>query len=62
MGRWIFRRDPAEDPRAYHLQLIAKAARVVTQLTDTAAQLREDYLRGLPKARRAGLIADFPHL
>ena len=24
--------------------------------------LREEYLRGLPKARRAGLIADFPHL
>jgi hypothetical protein len=62
MGRWIFRRDPAESPRAFHLQLAAMAARVVTLLTDTAAQLREDYLRGLPKAHRTALIGDFLHL
>lgn len=55
---WIVRRDHAEDGRAYRLHLSAKAQRVVAQLADMANQLREDYLRGLPAARRTALIDD----
>ena len=60
--RWIVRRDHAEDGRAYRLHLSAKAERVVQQLTGMAEQMREDYLRGLPAARRAALIDDLLHI
>jgi len=59
---WIVRRDHAEDGRAYRLQLSAKAERIVVQLAAMAARLREDYLRGLPAARRATLIKDLLHI
>ena len=55
---WIVRRDHAADGRAYRLQLSAKAKRVVAQLADVSTQLRQDYLQGLPAARRTALIDD----
>ena len=55
---WIERRDHREDRRAYNLHLTAKAARVVDRLDELASALREDYLRGLPPARRGALAAD----
>ncbi len=59
---WIVRRDHAKDGRAYRLQLSAKAERVVARLADMATRLREDYLRGLPAARRHALIDDLLHI
>jgi MarR family transcriptional regulator for hemolysin len=59
---WIVRRDHAEDGRAYRLQLSAKAERIVAQLADMATRLRQDYLRGLPAARRTALIDDLLHI
>lgn len=59
---WIVRRDDAVDGRAYRLLLTAKAERVVAQLATLANRLRNDYLRGLPAARRAALIDDLLHI
>lgn len=59
---WIVRRDHAEDGRAYRLRLTPKAERVIARLADAATQLREDYLRGLPAARRTALIDDLLHI
>jgi DNA-binding MarR family transcriptional regulator len=55
---WIERRDHAQDRRAYHLHLTPKAERLALRLTDLAGRLRDDYLSGLPVARRAALIHD----
>ena len=59
---WISRRDHAEDGRAYRLRLTPKASRMGAQLAAVATQLREDYLRGLPAARRTALLADLHHI
>ncbi len=59
---WIVRSDHAEDRRAYRLHLSAKAERIVAQLAEIATQLREDYLRGLPTARRTALLNDLLHI
>jgi MarR family transcriptional regulator for hemolysin len=59
---WIIRRDHADDRRAYRLHLSAKAQRVVAQLADMATHLRDDYLRGLPAARRTALMEDLLHI
>jgi len=55
---WIQRSDHAEDARAYHLQLTARAERIITRLDERAARLRRDYLRGIPSARRNALLDD----
>ena len=55
---WIARRDDANDGRAYRLHLTVKSGRVVNRLAAMANQLREEYLRGLPAARRTALIDD----
>lgn len=57
-GGWIERRDHDVDGRAYRLFLTAKAERIVERLAKIAAELREDYLRGLPVARRSALMDD----
>ena len=55
---WIARSDHRHDARAYHLHLTPQAQRVANRLTAVAAQLRDDYLQGLPAARRAALVDD----
>ncbi len=55
---WIRRRDHPEDGRAYHLYLTPRAERVYTKLEDLAAQLRAEFLAGLPAARREELLDD----
>ncbi|MES1195176.1 MAG: MarR family transcriptional regulator [Opitutus sp.] len=55
---WIERRDSREDGRAYHLYLTPRAGRIVEKLDHMATELRDDYLRGLPHARRSALFAD----
>jgi len=55
---WIERSDHAHDGRAYHLHLTPRARRISDRLTEIAAGLRRDYLRGLAPARRAALLAD----
>jgi DNA-binding MarR family transcriptional regulator len=55
---WIERSDHLEDARAYHLHLTRKAERIVDRLAAVAAELRDDYLRGLPAARRESLVDD----
>ena len=55
---WIERRDDAADRRAYHLYLRPKAERVVEQLAVVAEELRRDYLRDVPPARRDRLMDD----
>lgn len=57
-SRWLERRDSAHDGRAYHLYLTAKAERVVERLSDVAVELREEYLAGIPAARREALLDD----
>jgi DNA-binding MarR family transcriptional regulator len=59
---WIVRRDHAADGRAYRLQLSPKATRLIGRLSAVATRLREDYLRGLPPARRHALIDDLLHI
>jgi DNA-binding MarR family transcriptional regulator len=59
---WIVRRDHARDGRAYRLHLSAKAERVVARLAGMATQLRDDYLAGLPAARRTALVNDLLHI
>jgi len=55
---WIVRRDHDDDARAYQLVLTPKAEKMVERLAEVAAELREDYLRGLPQARRSALLND----
>jgi DNA-binding MarR family transcriptional regulator len=55
---WIERRDHNADARAYQLVLTPKAERTVARLSKVAAELREDYLRGLPPSRRSALMND----
>ncbi len=57
-ARWLQRRDNAHDGRAYHLYLTAKAERIVERLSDVAVALREEYLEGIPAARRDALMDD----
>ena len=59
---WIARRDHAEDGRAYLLELTARAERMVARLTPVANQLREEYLAGIPLARREALIDDLTRI
>ena len=59
---WIERRDHPRDGRAYHLHLTPKAERIALRLTGLAGRLREDYLSGLPAARRTALINDLLHV
>ena len=55
---WIERRNDRADRRAYHLYLTPRASRIVEKLDDAADNLRTDYLRGVPLARRSALVAD----
>jgi len=55
---WIERRDNQKDGRAYHLHLTPKAERLALRLSVLAGRLREDYLSGLPAARRTALVND----
>jgi MarR family transcriptional regulator for hemolysin len=59
---WIERRDHPQDGRAYHLYVARKAEGIIARLGHAATKLRADYLRGLPNARRAALIADLLHI
>ena len=59
---WIARRDHAEDGRAYLLELTPRAERMVARLTPVANQLREEYLAGIPLARREALIDDLTRI
>jgi DNA-binding MarR family transcriptional regulator len=59
---WIVRRNHAADGRAYRLQLSPKATRLIGRLSAVATRLREDYLRGLPPARRTALIDDLIYI
>src|SRR5258708_26832471 len=53
---WIQRSDHADDARAYHLELTARAERIITRLDERAARLRKDYLHGIPAPRRSALL------
>ncbi|MDI1337007.1 MAG: MarR family transcriptional regulator [Lacunisphaera sp.] len=55
---WIRRGDDAADARAYHLQLTARAERIIGRLEDRAQRLRRDYLQGITANRRTALLAD----
>jgi MarR family transcriptional regulator for hemolysin len=55
---WIERRDHRDDGRAYHLYLTPRAARIAEKLEALAADLRADFLHGLPVSRRAKLLED----
>lgn len=55
---WIQRADHAQDARAYHLQLTARAERIIGRMDERAQQLRRDYLQGIPTLRRSALVAD----
>ncbi len=59
---WIERRDSREDGRAYHLYLTPRAGRIVEKLDGMATELRDDYLRGLPQARRTALFTDLSRI
>ena len=59
---WIERRDSREDGRAYHLHLTPRAGRIVEKLDGMATDLRTDFLRGLPHARRSALFADLSRI
>ncbi len=55
---WIDRQDNPRDGRAYRLHLRPKAQRTLARLKRLGAQMREDYLAGIPPARREALIDD----
>jgi MarR family transcriptional regulator, transcriptional regulator for hemolysin len=55
---WIERRDDADDRRAYHLFVSSRAEPLLDRLTKVAEELRDEYMRGLPQARRDALIND----
>jgi len=59
---WIRRQDHARDGRAYRIFLTAKAGRVIARLSGVSTHLRNDYMRGLPAARRAVLLDDLLHI
>lgn len=59
---WIERRDRQDDGRAYHLYVTPKAEPIIVRLAAVAEELRADYLRGLPSARRAVLMVDLLHI
>jgi MarR family transcriptional regulator, transcriptional regulator for hemolysin len=59
---WIERRDDADDRRAYHLFVSSRAEPLLDQLTKVAEELRDEYMRGLPQARRDALINDLLHI
>ena len=59
---WIERRDHAEDGRAYHLHITRRAQPILAQLETVSEQLREEYFRGLSRARRDALMADLLHV
>jgi hypothetical protein len=42
--------------------LTPKAERMVERLSKIAAELREDYLQGLPQSRRSALMNDLLHI
>ena len=55
---WIRRADHAADGRAYHLDLTARAERIIVRLDERADRLRDDYLQGLSPRRRHSLLTD----
>jgi DNA-binding MarR family transcriptional regulator len=55
---WIKRGDHAADARAYHLELTARARRVISLLNERAERLRADYLAGISPQRHSALMAD----
>lgn len=57
-ARWIDRRDHAADGRAYRLFVSRQAQPIIRQLTAVADQLRDEYMAGLSRTRRAALITD----
>ncbi len=59
---WIRRADNAADARAYHLELTPRAVRIIAQLDGRAERLRQDYLHGIPAARRAALVTDLARI
>lgn len=59
---WIARREHAEDRRAYQLFVSRDAASLVNRLSQMAAELRDEYFAGLPRARRDALINDLLHI
>lgn len=59
---WIRRSDHAQDARAYRLRPTTKALRLHAQLSALAAELRTDYLRGLPAPRIGALVDDLTRI
>lgn len=57
-ARWIDRRDHAADGRAYRLFVSRQAQPIIRELTAFAEQLRDEYMTGLSRTRRAALITD----
>jgi DNA-binding MarR family transcriptional regulator len=57
-GGWLDRHDDPHDGRAYRLRLRPKARRTLSQLKRLATHLRDEYLTGIPPARRERLIDD----
>ncbi len=55
---WLERRPDPRDGRAYRLHLRPKARRVLRRLRSLGTRLREEYLAGIPPARREALIDD----
>jgi DNA-binding MarR family transcriptional regulator len=61
-GGWIRRLDHKDDARAYHLHPTAKARRLYAELDRRAADLRADYLAGIPPARLPFLLHDLSRI
>ncbi len=59
---WIERRNDVQDRRAYHLFVSREAGPLVSRLSRTAAELRDQYFAGLPRSRRDALIDDLLHI
>lgn len=55
---WLDRRDDFRDGRAYRLHLRPKARHALARLKRLGAQLRQEYLAGIPAPRRETLIDD----
>ena len=55
---WLDRRNDPRDARAYRLHLCPKAQRTLAQLTQLAAQLRNEYFADIPPKRREALVDD----
>lgn len=55
---WLERHNHAQNGRAHHLRLTARATRTIIQLSGVVDELRDDAMRGLNAARRTAVIDD----